>query len=230
MDSTDLPSPEEMARRIHNTLVAPEATYADLKAFCQEATEHGFGAVVIQGCWISEAKELLKDSGVKLSVGVGFPMGGVLTDAKLAEVRETGKLGADMFDYMPNIGYLKSGMDDRFSGEIASIVKEAAGRQVRVMLEYSILDQDQKVRAAKLSEGAGVSGVKNSSGWGRGGPATVEDIRLLRSLVSPKVHVKASGGIRDLDNALRLVGAGADYLGTRAGVAILEELRERLKA
>lgn len=223
-----LPTVEEMAARIHNTLVAPEATLADLKAFCEEARKHRFGAVVIQGCWVSEAKDLLKGSGVKLSVGVGFPMGGVIIEAKLAEVRETARLGAEMFDYMPNIGFLKSGMDDRFREEIARIVREASGRPVRVMLEYSILDHEQKVKAAKLSEAAGVAGVKNSSGWGRGGPATVEDIRLLRSSVSPKVHVKASGGIRDLDNALRLVEAGADYLGTRAGVAILEELRERL--
>jgi deoxyribose-phosphate aldolase len=217
-----------MSARIHNTLVAPEATLAELQAFCEEARRYRFGAVVVQGCWVSEAKRFLEGSGVKLSVGVGFPMGGVTTEAKLTEVRETARLGADMFDCMPNIGFLKSGMDDRFREEIARIVKEAGGRQVRVMLEYSILDHEQKVKAARLSEAAGVAGVKNSSGWGRGGPATVEDIRLLRSLVSPKVHVKASGGIRDLDNALRLIEAGADYLGTRAGVAILDELRERL--
>jgi deoxyribose-phosphate aldolase len=228
MSTDSLPSVEEMASRIHNTLVAPEATLSDIRAFCEEARRHKFGAVVIQGCWISEVKELMKGSRVKVSVGVGFPMGGVTTEAKLAEVRETARLGADMFDYMPNIGFLRSGMDDRFRDEIAKIVKGAGGRQVRVMLELSILDQAQKVRAAKLSEEAGVAGVKNSSGWGRGGPATVEDIRLLRSSVSKKVHVKASGGIRDLDNSLRLIGAGADYLGTRAGVAILDELRERL--
>lgn len=228
MSSEELPSVEEMASRIHNTLVAPEATFADVKAFCEESRRHRFGAVVIQGCWTREVKELMKDSGVKVSVGVGFPMGGVTADAKLAEVRETSRLGADMFDYMPNIGFLRSGMDDRFRDEIARIVNEAGWREVRVMLELSILDQDQKVRAAKLSEEAGVAGVKNSSGWGRGGPATVEDIRLLRSSVSKKVYVKASGGIRDLDNSLHLIEAGASYLGTRSGPAILQELGERL--
>lgn len=228
MSTDKLPTVEEMASRIHNTLVAPEATLSDVKAFCDEAKRHKFGAVVIQGCWITEVKEMMGGSGVKVSVGVGFPMGGATTEAKLAEVRETSRLGADQFDYMPNIGFLRSGMDDRFRDEIARIVREASGRQVRVMLELSILDHDQKVKAAKLSEEAGVAGVKNSSGWGRGGPATVEDIRLLRSSVSKKVYVKASGGIRDLDNSLRLIEAGADYLGTRAGVAILEELGERL--
>ncbi|MDG6909353.1 MAG: deoxyribose-phosphate aldolase [Nitrososphaerota archaeon] len=223
-----LPEPEDLAKKIHNTIVAPEATLAEVKAFCSEAATYGFGAVVIQGCWTSEAKEMLKGSGVRLSVGVGFPMGGVTAEAKLSEVRETAKAGAEMFDYMPNIGFLKSGLDDRFTDEIARVVRVAEGRPVRVMLEYAILNGEEKVRGAKLSEKAGVAGVKNSSGWGRGGPATVEDVRLLRASVSPRVHVKASGGIRDLDNALRLIDAGADYLGTRAGAAILDELQERL--
>ena len=223
-----LPGPEEFAKRIHNTIVAPEATLGEVKAFCGEAKKYGFGAVVIQGCWTAEAKELLRGSEVRLSVGVGFPMGGVTAEAKLSEVRETGKLGAEMFDYMPNIGFLKSGLDERFTQEISRVVGAADGRPVRVMLEYSVLNQEEKVRAAKLSESAGVAGVKNSSGWGRGGPATEEDVRLLRASVSPRVHVKASGGIRDLDNAIRLTQAGADYLGTRAGAAIIDELRERL--
>ena len=227
VSGTSLPSPEELARRIHNTIVAPEATLDDVKAFCEEARRYGFGAVVIQGCWTRQAKEFLKGSGVSLSVGVGFPMGGVTTEAKVAEVGETARLGADMFDYMPNIGFLKSGLEKEFKDEIAAVVRAAGGRPVRVMLEYSILDREQKVRAAKLSEEAGVAGVKNSSGWGRGGPATVEDIRILRASVTPKVHVKASGGIRDLDTALKLVEAGADYLGTRAGASIVDELRER---
>ncbi len=230
MSGAPQPSPDELARRIHNTLVAPEATLEELKAFCEEAKRYGFGAVVVQGCWASEAKAFLRGSQVPLSVGVGFPMGGVTAEAKLAEVRETLRMGADMFDYMPNIGFLKSGMDKEFCEEITRVVAAADGRPVRVMLEYSILNREEKVKAAKLSEASGVAGVKNSSGWGRGGPATVEDIRLLRASVSPRVHVKASGGIRDLDNALALIGAGADFLGTRAGAAIMDELRERLSS
>lgn len=222
----ELPDPESFAKRIHDTLVAPEATLSDLQAFCASARKYRFGAVVVQGCWVKEARSLVGD-GVRVSAGVGFPMGGVTTKAKLAEIRETSLLGADMFDVMPNIGFLKSGMHDRFRDEVREMVVEAGGRPVRVMLEFTVLDRDEKVRAAKLSEEAGVAGVKNSSGWGRGGPATVEDIVLLRESVSPKVHVKASGGIRDLDKALSLVRAGADYLGTRAGVAIIDELRER---
>jgi deoxyribose-phosphate aldolase len=227
MESAMLPNPEEFALRIHNTLVAPEVTLSDLKTFCADAKKYRFGAVVIQGCWVRQAKEFLGDS-VRISVGVGFPMGGSTRTAKLAEIRETGAYGADMFDCMPNLGYLRSGMETEFKDEISAMVREAGPRPVRVILELSTLDVQQKVRAAKLSEEAGVAGVKNSSGWGRGGPATVEEIRLLRASVSPKVHVKASGGIRDLDTALSLVDAGADFLGTRSGVAIIDELQERL--
>ena len=227
MESASLPEPVELAKKIHNTMVAPEATFADLKACCEDAKKHRFGAVVIQGCWTREAKELLGDS-VQVSVGVGFPMGGMSTESKVAEITGTAKLGADMFDCMPNLGYLKSGMQGRFKDDVSAMVRAAEPKPIRVMLEFAILDREQKVRAAKLSEEAGVAGVKNSSGWGRGGPATVEDIRLLRESVSPKVHVKASGGIRDLDNALSLIDAGADYLGTRSGGAIIGELRERI--
>jgi deoxyribose-phosphate aldolase len=223
-----LPDVSQLSAKIHNTLVAPEATLGEVKAFCEEARRYRFGAVVVQGCWAAEAKSILRGSGVGLSVGVGFPMGGETLEGKTAEIRRGNEQGADMFDCMPNIGYLKSGMRVEFTDEVRALVKAADGRPVRVMLEYSILNRDEKAMAAKLSEEAGVAGVKNSSGWGRGGPATVDDIRLLRESVSSKVHVKASGGIRDLENSLALIGAGADYLGTRAGAGILDELRERL--
>jgi deoxyribose-phosphate aldolase len=227
MQKSKLPTVEDLSAKINNTLVAPETTLEDLTRFVLESKSYGFGAVVIQGCWVREVKELLKESTMKVSVGVGYPMGGERTESKLTEIKQTATLGADMFDVMPNIGFLKSGLGTRFKDEIASMVHAASGRPVRVMLEYSILNPGEKVEAAVLSEEAGVAGVKNSSGWGRGGPATVEDIRLLRKSVSPKVYVKASGGIRTLDTALSLIDAGAAYLGTRAGVAIIDELRER---
>jgi deoxyribose-phosphate aldolase len=225
--SIDLPEPESLALKIHNTFVAPEGTKSELQAFCTDARRYRFGAVVVQGCWTREAKHLLEGSGVPVSVGVGFPMGGSTVESKLEEVRVTVEQGADMFDYMPNIGYLKSGLEQEFMEEVSRIVAAARGRPVRAILEFSILTREEKVRACKLSEDAGVAGVKNSSGWGRGSPATVEDVKLLRSSVGPKVHVKASGGIRNLDNALALIEAGADFLGTRAGVPIIEELKER---
>jgi deoxyribose-phosphate aldolase len=221
-------SPEKLASMIHNTLVTPEATWKELREFTLKSAEYNFWAVVVQGCWAREVKELIRGSDIRLSVGVGFPMGGCSVESKKAEIEQAIAAGADMFDYMPNIGYLKSGLYDRFSGEMAEIVKAAQGRPVSAMLEFSVLNLDEKVRAAVLAQGAGIAVVKNSSGWGRGGPATVDDIKLLRSIVSNKTKVKASGGIRDLDTALKLIDAGADYLGTRSGVAIVDELKQRI--
>jgi len=226
MDAANLPTPEELARKIHNTVVAPEATLADIRLCCDDVKALGFGAAVVQGCWTGQAREFL-DGKSKLSVALGFPMGGATTTSKAEEIRETGGLGADMYDCMPNIGFLKSGMEDEFRRDIEAMVRAAEGRPVRVMLELALLTPTEKIRAARLSEAAGVAGVKNSSGWGRGGAATVEDVRLLRSTVGPSVHVKASGGIRDLDKALALLGAGADFLGTRSGPEIIRQLRER---
>jgi deoxyribose-phosphate aldolase len=228
MQKAKLPTIEELSAKINNTLVTPETKLEDLTRFVLESRSYGFGVVVIQGCWVEEVRDLLKGSATKISVGVGYPMGGERTESKITEIKQTAALGADMFDVMPNIGFLKSGMERQFKDEIASMVRAASGRPVRVMLEYSILSPEEKVKAAVLSEKAGVAGVKNSSGWGRGGAATVEDIKILRKSVSPKVYVKASGGIRNLDTALSLIDAGAAYLGTRAGVAIIDELRERL--
>ncbi|MDG6990848.1 MAG: deoxyribose-phosphate aldolase [Nitrososphaerota archaeon] len=219
-----LPGVEELSARIHNTLVSPEATWNDVERFCMESAD--FGAVVVQACWASDVKRLLKKTPV--SVGVGFPMGGSTTESKVTDVAEAVRCGADSFEFMPNMGFLKSRLDAKFEDEIERVVKAADGRPVRAILEFAVLTSEEKVRAARLSERAGVDTVKNSSGWGRGGPATVEDIALLRRTVSPKVHVKASGGIRNLETSLTLVEAGADYLGTRAGLAIIEELKVRL--
>jgi len=227
MQKENLPTADELSGKINNTLVSPETTLEDLTRFVLESKKYGFEAVVIQGCWTKEVKNLLSGSSMKISVGVGYPMGGERTESKVNEIKQTAALGADMFDVMPNIGFLKSGLTKQFRDEIASMVHAASGRPVRAMLEFSVLNPEEKVKAAVLSEEAGVAGVKNSSGWGRGGPATVEDIKLLRKSVSPKVYVKASGGIRNLDTALSLIDAGASYLGTRAGVAIIDELKER---
>jgi deoxyribose-phosphate aldolase len=220
---------EELASKINNTIVYPEATYSEIKAFCERSMQYGFSAVVVQGCWVELAKDILKGSRTKVSVGIGFPMGGSTKESKMEEIRVTREKGADMFEYMPNIGFLKSGFYDRFLDELKEAVKEARGRDVRVMLELQILSHEERLKAVKLCEIAGVAGVKNSSGWGKGGHATVEDIRLLRSITSPSLYVKASGGIRDVDRALSLIKAGADYLGTRSGFEIIDQLRERTK-
>lgn len=220
---------EELASRINNTIVFPEATYTQVKDFCERSREYGFAAVVVQGCWVELASDVLKGSRTKVSVGIGFPMGGSTVESKMEEIRVTVSRGADMFEYMPNIGFLKSGFDQMYLEELKQAVREARGRDVRVMLELSLLTRDEGLRAIRLCEKAGVAGIKNSSGWGKGGEATVEDIRFMRENASHKLYVKASGGIRDVDKALSLIQAGADFIGTRAGFDIVDQLKERLK-
>lgn len=216
---------EKLASRINNTIVYPEATKEEIISFCKRSEQYGFSAVVVQGCWVDLAKQILKGSKTKVSVGVAFPMGGSTIESKLEEIRVTRERGADMFEYMPNIGFLKSGLYEEFLEELRLANKEAKGRDVRVMLELSLLTQEEKLRAIKLCEKAGIAGIKNSSGWGRGGQATVEDIIFLRQNTDPRIYIKASGGIRDLQKTLELLKAGADYIGTRAGFDIVEQLK-----
>jgi deoxyribose-phosphate aldolase len=227
LSAESLPSPETLASMIHNTLVNPEASWKELQEFVLKSADCGFWAVVVQGRWAREVKELVKGSDVRMSVGVGFPMGEGSMESKKAEIEQALAAGADLFDFVPNMSYLKSGMYDRFGMEMAEIVKAAEGRPVSAALEYPLLNLDEKVRAAMLAQEAGVMIVGNSSIWGRAEPAMVGDIMLLRSITSSRTKVKASGGVHDLDAALRLIGAGADFVGTGSGVSIIDELRRR---
>lgn len=211
----------QLAQKIQNVLVRPDATRGEIVAFCQRSRELGFHAVVVLPCWVSLAKELVSGSCTRVSAGIGFPMGGDAPLVKVVAIRDALAAGADEFDVMPNIGWLKSGDHERFRQEIALMVEAAEGRPVKVMLEFGCLSEEEKRVAARLAEEGGASWVKNSSGWGAGGPAREEDIRLLRATVSPRVGVKASGGIRTREDVLRFLAAGADLIGTSAGFAIL---------
>ena len=148
-------------------------------------------------------------------------MGGELTSAKVFQTKKVFELGADQLDFMANVGYLKSKMYDEYRDEIAQIVKAADGKVTKIMLEFGMLTHDEKIKAAQLAIEAGITYVKNSSGWGRGGKATEEDIKLLKEVAGDKALVKASGGIRNKEQAIKMINAGASLLGTSAGVQIL---------
>ena len=148
-------------------------------------------------------------------------MGAETTETKVFQAKQVFELGADQLDFMANIGYLKGGDYDAYRDEIAQVVKAANGKVVKIMLEFGMLTEDEKVKAAELAIEAGITYLKNSSGWGRGGKATVEDIKLLKKVANGRVLVKASGGIRTKEDAIKLLEAGACMLGTSAGVAIV---------
>lgn len=214
-------SVQEVAAKIQHTLVAPSATEEDIRRVCNECLEYGFDGVMIQPAWIPMARRILKGSKVKVCSAFGFPMGGSTVYAKVAETRDIFAAGADEVDFMPNFGWFKSGMYEAFKQEIAAVVKAAEGRVIKVMLEFGMLTDDEKVIAARLAKEAGATYLKNSSGWGQGGHATESDIRLLRQVAGGETGVKASGGIRTFEDAVRILSAGAQLIGTSASVRIV---------
>lgn len=214
-------TPNEIAKKIQHTNVNPELTREDIKSLCMDCLQYGFDGVMLQPAWITDAKKHLEGSKVKVCTALGYPMGGATTEAKVYEAKNIFALGADQLDFMTNIGFLKSGMYDEYRNEIGEIVKAAEGRVTKIMLEFGMLTQEEKKIAAQLAIEAGITYVKNSSGWGKGGHATVEDIKLLKEVAGDKALVKASGGIRDMESAVALLNAGASLLGTSAGVNIV---------
>jgi len=211
----------EIAKRIQHTNVNPDVTRENVKALCKDCLEYGFDGIMIQPCWIEEAKKHLFGSKVKICTALGYPMGGSTTRTKVEEMKEVISLGAQQIDFMANIGFLKSEMFEEYANEIVEIVKASDHRVTKIMLEFGMLTEGEKIKAAELAISAGVTYLKNSSGWGKGGYATVEDIKLLKRIAGDKVLVKASGGIRDMEKATEILNAGASLLGTSAGVKIV---------
>ena len=219
---------EEIASKIQHTDVNPDVSREDIKKLCADCMEYKFDGVMLQPCWIEEAKSILAGSGVKVCTALGFPMGGLTTASKVREMNEVVSLGAEQVDFMPNFGFFKSGMYKEFENEVKEIVKAADGHVTKIMLEFGMLTQDEKVLAAEIALNSGVTYLKNSSGWGKGGHATEEDIQLLKKIAGDKALVKASGGIRDLESATKILNAGAVLIGTSAGVKIVTGAGEAL--
>jgi len=210
-----------IASRIQYTNVQANATRADIVRHCEIALDYQFDAVMLQPCWISLSLDILEGSSIKTATAVAYPMGGETTRMKVQLAREVIQLGADEFDFQPNIGFLLSGMLQEFENEIRAVVHAAEGRSVKVMSEFGFLSREDQIRCMRIAEDAGVSYVKNSSGVGPGGSAaTPEVIAFMRSYLSPSTRIKASGGIKSYVQAVALLEAGADLLGSSAGPAI----------
>ena len=209
-----------IAAAIDHTLLTPTATRADIVRVCEEARSHHFASVCVNSTWIPLVASLLAGSRSMAICVVGFPLGAASTAAKVQETLQAISDGAQEIDMVINIGWLKGGDHDAVYDDIASVVAAAQGRPVKVILETSMLDRDQKIAGSALSKAAGAAFVKTSTGFGGGG-ATAEDIALMRSVVGPTLGVKASGGVRTADDARRFLAAGANRLGASASVAIV---------
>jgi deoxyribose-phosphate aldolase len=215
---------QNVAAIIDHTNLRPEATPRDIARVCDEAREVGFGAVMVNPCYIAVASVNLKNSGVRVGAVVGFPLGATLTSVKVFEAQEALKLGAGEIDMVLNIGALKAGNRELVLSDITSVADAVRERKalLKVILETGLLTNEEKLAACEISEKAGADFVKTSTGF-LGGVATVEDVALMRGAV--KIGVKASGGIRTVNDARSMIEAGANRLGTSNGVNIIRELR-----
>lgn len=216
---------EAVAPLIEHTLLKPDASYDEVRGLCEEAAIYGFAAVQVNPYWIALASEVLHGNSVRVGTPVGYPLGAGLITTKMFETREAIRLGAQEIDMVLNIGALKSGERAYVESEIRSIadVTHQAGCILKVILETSLLTIDEKIVCCQLAIAAKADFVKTSTGFTASG-ATVDDVALMRGVVGDKLGVKASGGIRSAIDALAMIEAGANRIGTSSGVRIMTEL------
>lgn len=215
---------ENLNKYIDHTLLKADATEAQIISLCEEAKKYDFMSVCVNPTWVKKAAEVLADSDVKVCTVIGFPLGASSTEAKVCEVKQTIKDGAAEVDMVINIGNLKSNNDVAVKEDIKAVVEVAAGKALtKVIIETALLTDDEKVRVCKLAKEAGADFVKTSTGFSTGG-ATVEDVKLMRDTVGSEVGVKASGGVRSLEDAIKFIEAGASRLGSSSGAKIIKEL------
>lgn len=211
-----------LASYIDHTLLKATATPEDVKVLCEEAIEHSFYAVCVQGYYVKLAAHYLHDSNVKIAAVVGFPLGGSSTKTKVYEAKQAILDGADEIDMVLAIGMLKARELDMVRDEIEQISQVIDRHVLKVIIETCSLTNEEKEIACQLAYEAGADFVKTSTGYGNHG-ATLSDINLMRNVVGDKMKIKASGGIRDKKIAEQFIEAGADRIGTSSGVKIVTE-------
>lgn len=223
-DGVDIPAAlrasETLAGRIDHTLLKADAPLSAIQTLCEEAREHRFASVCVNTRWVPTAAEQLAGSGVMVCTVVGFPLGAMTRLAKAEEARITVAEGADEVDMVLDIGGLLSGDLAAVYDDILGVVAAARPAPVKVILETSMLDDDQKAIACLIARRTGAAYVKTSTGFGGGG-ANAHDIGLMRAMVGDALGVKASGAVRTRQDAKAMLKAGADRIGASASVAIV---------
>ena len=211
-----------LASYIDHTLLKADTTEAQIRTLCAQAREFHFASVCVNPRWVVQCAQELAGSGVKVCTVIGFPLGASVSAVKAAETRQAVTDGADELDMVISVGDLKAGNNETVQADIRAVVRAAAGKTVKVIIEACLLTDEEKTRACKLAMAAGADFVKTSTGFSAGG-ATVADVRLMRAAVGPNFGVKAAGGIRTREQALAMIEAGATRIGASAGVAICGE-------
>ena len=219
--------PLDLAKYIDHTLLKPDATADDVDRMCDEAIEYRFASVCVNPSWVRRTAGHLRGSGVLACSVIGFPFGATTAEIKAMEARRALRDGAREIDMVINIGALKSGDHKLVADDIAKVVDAAheVGAVCKVIIETALLTDEEKVIASILAKSAKADFVKTSTGYGPGG-ATVYDVALMREAVGPKMGVKASGGVRTLEDAEDMLAAGATRIGTSAGIQIVSGKEE----
>jgi deoxyribose-phosphate aldolase len=214
----------DWASLIDHTLLKPEATENDIKKLCNEAIQFGFASVCVNPAWVKKASEFLSGSNVPVCTVIGFPLGATLPDVKAYEARRAIFNGAREVDMVINIGALKSNDDCTVEDDIRAVAEAAHenGILLKVIIETALLTDDEKVRACLASKNAGADFVKTSTGFAKGG-ATADDVALMRRTVGSALGVKASGGVKGIEDARAMFEAGATRIGASVGVKIAQE-------
>tara|TARA_R110001632_G_scaffold66932_1_gene157419 strand:+ start:4218 stop:4883 length:666 start_codon:yes stop_codon:yes gene_type:complete len=210
----------ELNKYIDHTLLKASATKNDIIKLCDEAIQYSFYAVCVNGSYVSLAKECLKDSEIKVAAVIGFPLGAMDTESKKQEAINCIQNGADEIDMVLNIGYLKSGYYEAVMKEITAIKKSIGDKVLKVILETCFLTKQEIIVASQIAINSRADFVKTSTGFGTGG-ATIEDVELMKEVVCDLAKIKASGGIKDKETAMKFINAGVSRLGTSSGVAIV---------
>lgn len=215
---------KNFARMIDHTLLKAEATKEQIEKLCAEAKQFNFASVCVNPTWVKRSSELLQGTDVLVCTVIGFPLGANTPAAKAFEAKDAIANGAKEVDMVINIGALKDQNYDLVQADIAAVVEAAKDSAlVKVIIESCLLTDEEKVKACELAVAAGADYVKTSTGFSTGG-ATAEDIALMRKTVGPELGVKASGGVRSLEDMKKMVEAGATRIGASSGVAIMNGL------
>lgn len=207
---------------VDHTLLRPDCTLSEVEQLCKEAVEHRFAAVCIPPYYVKDAKNFVEGSEVKVATVVGFPMGYSATPAKVEEIKRAIDEGADELDVVINLGALKSGHWNYVQNDIESMTRAVhlKGKTIKIIIEAGLLTREETAKICSICEKSGVNYVKTSTGVAGG--ATVEMVTLLRSLLPKSIKIKASGGIRNTADALKLIAAGAERIGSSAGVELVD--------
>jgi deoxyribose-phosphate aldolase len=214
----------KIASMIDHTLLKPESTKEQVEILCQEAKEYKFASVCVNPTWVKYASELLNGTSVKVCTVIGFPLGANTPETKAFETKNAIENGATEVDMVINIGALKSSDFELVKRDIEAVVVASKGKALsKVIIETSLLTEEEKVKASQIAVNAGANFVKTSTGFSTGG-ATEEDIQLMRKTVGPEIGVKASGGVRGPEDAEKMVKAGATRIGASSGVKIVQGL------